>query len=1164
LKKLLSTLCLLYVLLSPQLLVADNDADTLPLLDLTSALVFYGFWDDSDIPALQQFEILTLQREHYMGEDEKEAIQKIREAGTMVFLYISLGEDQSTYNRQKPRTGDGRGPSYYDPVIDEIVYQNKGIAGFYLDQWNSKGIASGSYLNQYSDGLPDRHTDGGACFVNPGDLEWQKIILAAAADLASCDIDGFYLNTVETPNPWFGFGWTAEGMYSLVKLLDDSFPDHLLLFNRGIFFFDPNNPYQFAWNPVDFVDITLFESYRFGNNYSDTDPEHYYYFESPYYGLNKYNLSPKANISISSHYRQLPMIQVDYARNPTFFPENFSDLYTSLLAESVKEQGRILIVSDRYLSEISTTVQDNPAAEDREEPTWQNSTMGKQNVREDTLFYNALGNDHLIDETYEYELPQPRIGIQKLIPSDGSLKVLWDVAADQTRPVKYHIYYTDTLPFNFETAILLEDVPYTLSTDYTDRGYENTDNACPFEYILEGLKNDTTYYVAVRAEDSTQSVEKPLSGAAGPLNGIEDQNTNILAAVPLKPDENEPLTITVDGNLEDWQSIPGIKPTTMHPDAEFQLAQMRVYDDESRIYFAIEKQSDTSFSALEILINTDELSYTGHPDFFGADYRLYQGKLYEYAGEWKPSSYPDPISKASTVNRLEIAVSKTAVNTNYRKRFYIILRDNASGSLYPDAGSAGTCIALASPRFDTTPPVFSESSFIIDSETISQTVVVTWPEAKDDSGTVLYDILYTDTGEIVYNNNGYPNESLKKNQKALTGLPLLTPSNITIAARDLAGNISYSRTIQIQPQNIITEPVWLESRSEPIIALTEEGYSLYFNPALDGRFPANYDVHVKGTRQPKYEDYFETIAFLPSDNPDYDYYFPIENLEPLSTYNISLYAAGRQGMKSTDVKKFTLTVPGYDVVSLRTIDGYFEDWEKDRDSVKTYTRPFRLNINKQQEPFLDSISYVFREDRLFLRASTRNMEDHDRHLAFFIDIDKDTQTGFSGTNVGAEFVLLGNGQLYSLSDGGDWNAEYVGTVQHKTGIRLPSDSEYSLPESFFGEFPDQMSMVVVHYEQTGFIGKNTEYGPLLLNRNNQPVQYISLSGIVLFGMILLIISLIILVMLGLSEKRKSRVRLFFRKLQIKQITHNTRSYRVKRSRYLRKDDFPQDDYHKDD
>jgi hypothetical protein len=105
---------------------------------------------------------------------------------------------------------------------------------------------------------------------------------------------------------------------------------------------------------------------------------------------------------------------------------------------------------------------------------------------------------------------------------------------------------------------------------------------------------------------------------------------------------------------------------------------------------------------------------------------------------------------------------------------------------------------------------------------------------------------------------------------------------------------------------------------------------------------------------------------------------------------------------------------------------------------------------------------------------------------------------------------------------------------------------------------------VVHYEQTGFIGKNTEYGPLLLNRNNQPVQYISLSGIVLFGMILLVISLIILVMLGLSEKRKSRVRLLFRKLQIKRITHNTRSYRVKGSRYLRKDDFPQDDYHKDD
>ena len=451
------------------LVLISSAAAQLPdVMSLQSQLVYYGRWSDADIPVLQRFDLVVLQHTHYDGMSETAAIQRIRESGTLVLLYISLGEDVTTFNGQEPRVGDGRGPSFFDPITERIIYEHAGVAGFYLDNWNTKGFLSGDNANRYPDGEPDRHGDWGACYVNAGDPAWQAIIIEEASQLARIGIDGFFLDTPETPDPWQGYGWTAEGMHDLIALIDETFPQHLLLLNRGTFFFDPNNPYQHRWSPINHIDIALFESYFLDSNYPIDSSTGIDYHISPFYPLNKLYTSPKVNVAVGYKDHQIPVIQIDYARDPNTFPVREPAVYQQLLDESVLRQGRLGLLIDRELNEISTVYLDHPPSEDREPPTWENSSLGKKYLYAATVTpYDVVGVDHQPDELFpdgdQTQIPAmfaPRVGVQKAIPRDGAVTLLWDVAVDQTRPVRYNVYYTAGQPFDLDTAVVLTDVDY--------------------------------------------------------------------------------------------------------------------------------------------------------------------------------------------------------------------------------------------------------------------------------------------------------------------------------------------------------------------------------------------------------------------------------------------------------------------------------------------------------------------------------------------------------------------------------------------------------------------------------------------------------------------------------------------------------------------------------
>jgi len=98
------------------------------------------------------------------------------------------------------------------------------------------------------------------------------------------------------------------------------------------------------------------------------------------------------------------------------------------------------------------------------------------------------------------------IGIQDAVVMYAAAQLYWNIASDPlTPPVRYNVYWTDTLPFDFGTADFRNNVNSSGGGDF-DRTWK-----------LTGLTNDQEYFVAIRAEDQA---------------GNEDDNTVYLSVTP--------------------------------------------------------------------------------------------------------------------------------------------------------------------------------------------------------------------------------------------------------------------------------------------------------------------------------------------------------------------------------------------------------------------------------------------------------------------------------------------------------------------------------------------------------------------------------------------------------------------------------------------------------
>ncbi|HDS29614.1 MAG TPA: hypothetical protein ENN67_01085, partial [Firmicutes bacterium] len=110
------------------------------------------------------------------------------------------------------------------------------------------------------------------------------------------------------------------------------------------------------------------------------------------------------------------------------------------------------------------------------------------------------------------------VGIQTVKPKSYSVDIGWNKAEDiVTPPVKYNVYYTDTLPFNFTSASKLSDVAF------------GNGNTTDYIFNVPGLPGDVSHYFAVRAEDQA---------------GNEDTNTVVLECIPIgQGDPSNPVLL---------------------------------------------------------------------------------------------------------------------------------------------------------------------------------------------------------------------------------------------------------------------------------------------------------------------------------------------------------------------------------------------------------------------------------------------------------------------------------------------------------------------------------------------------------------------------------------------------------------------------------------------
>ena len=195
------------------------------------------------------------------------------EDDVLVIGYLSVGEDiQTDKDHQQPlETGDEKGPVYWDYENKEKVYQNNGYPSYYLD-------------DRDKDGLPDRNWQYLGCYADPGNPDYQTVLkngekeqdgfvgLDEMFSLYQCD--GVFLDTMDIVNPlgWgfpFYFEWVADGGQKFIEQLRNWYPDKLILLNRTLVYFDPNQkqedgtPYLGTWGKQieNDIDLLLFEGF---------------------------------------------------------------------------------------------------------------------------------------------------------------------------------------------------------------------------------------------------------------------------------------------------------------------------------------------------------------------------------------------------------------------------------------------------------------------------------------------------------------------------------------------------------------------------------------------------------------------------------------------------------------------------------------------------------------------------------------------------------------------------------------------------------------------------------------------------------------------------------------------------------------------------------------
>ncbi|MEM9490269.1 MAG: hypothetical protein AAGC55_14075, partial [Myxococcota bacterium] len=415
-----------------------------------SHMTHYGPLDPVTIAIAEQYPLVVVHP--WSGDLLPEEIWDVQDGidpidpsdDVLVLCYISIGEDLRTALVSDaemlgdPRfIGDGSGPRMdpRGPFADGDPLDNidprglpsnggTGFASFYLDD-NSIDQSP----DNIGDGLPDRNGIFGGCFVNAGDPAWFEVLdemrtdspdaLPGMRELLTLDYgrgygcDGLFLDTVDTAAPNFytdqnsinqsEYEWTAPGFRDFIARLRDTYPESVILQNRGVFMFDPRLP-QYRVTTREDIDFVLFESYRLNSNtFEEFDP----YF----YPDNRYNVAPKlmAEANRPDGFR---VLSLGYAEGPSDAMNintlvGLSSLGFDSLIEDTRqahEVGFRHYLTDAGVAFANAFVLQHTELTDTTPPVWSNTY-----------------NENLFDWPNPPGPPTPRVGLQELIAAGQAL-----------------------------------------------------------------------------------------------------------------------------------------------------------------------------------------------------------------------------------------------------------------------------------------------------------------------------------------------------------------------------------------------------------------------------------------------------------------------------------------------------------------------------------------------------------------------------------------------------------------------------------------------------------------------------------------------------------------------------------------------------------------------
>ena len=509
-------------------------------------LVNYGAWPSGSVDVAHRHQLVIVNPSRAdLSRQDIAGIQAGSDPNdpsddVLVLCYVSVGEDLRTANltdaqvQADPRfRGDGsgprvdpRGPNAAGQSLANIDPKGKpsnggsGFASYYLDDDSMYDSGDGK-----GDGFPDRNPLFGSLFVNAGDSAWFGVIDGMKIDGPDAlvglkealtpnygrglDCDGVFLDTIDTAAPdsytnpassnETKYEWTAPGFGGFIRKVHSTYPDKLILQNRGLFFFDPRHP-AYAYNARGAIDFVLFESYRLDSSDADL-------WNPIFYADNEFNIAPKlmAEANRPDGFR---VLSLGYAEGP---PDQMSPL--TLLGQSTLGQSDLLedirvtqqvagfrhYLTDAKVDLVNDFVLTHDDLDDHDPPQW-----------------TSTYNDH---PSVPAVAPTPRVGIQQAVADGGNVTVRWDVALDENR-VDY-VLYAQPQAFDFTGDPTLSTATRTVLDPTVPSSYVAGvgPDSYPYEATISSLPRGQLQYLVIRAVDESPSAN-------------EDTNTVVVTVTP--------------------------------------------------------------------------------------------------------------------------------------------------------------------------------------------------------------------------------------------------------------------------------------------------------------------------------------------------------------------------------------------------------------------------------------------------------------------------------------------------------------------------------------------------------------------------------------------------------------------------------------------------------